>query len=143
VHTVGVSIWMGGLLMLFVVLLPRRRSEELVAVLPRFSALATAAVACLLVAGVVLAVDLVGAADALPTTSYGRVLLLKLAVVIVLLVVASRSRDTVRRELVNATSKRARLAVAGPVATWIGIELGLITVVLGLTALLVASAPPA
>jgi len=143
VHTIGVSVWMGGLVMLFVVVLPRRRSEELVAVLPRFSALATVAVGSVVVAGIVLSIDLVGAAGALPTTSYGRILLLKLAVVSVLLVVASRSRDTVRRKLVSATSARGRLALAGPVATWVGIELGLMTVVFGLTALLVSHAPPA
>ena len=143
VHTIGVSIWMGGLLMLFAVVLPRRRSDELVAVLPRFSTLATIAVGSVLVAGVLLAIDLVGAAEALPTTSYGRILLLKLVVVAVLLLVASRSRDTVRRRLANATTTRGRIALAGPVATWVGIELGLMTVVFGLTALLVAHAPPA
>jgi putative copper export protein len=92
---------------------------------------------------VVLSVDLVGAAGALPTTDYGRLLLLKLAVVVVLLAVASRSRDAVRRQLSRATSRNGRAAVAAPVATLVGIELGLMTVVLALTALLVSHAPPA
>jgi putative copper export protein len=143
VHTLGVSVWLGGLVMLFVVVLPRRSTEELLAVLPRFSALATAAVVSLLVGGVVLSIELVGAANALPTTSYGRVLVLKLVVVAVLLVAASRSRDVVRRRLVRASSRRVRLAAAGPIATWVGIELALMTVVLALTALLVSSTPPA
>ena len=143
VHTIGVSVWMGGLLMLFAVVLPRRSSEELLAVLPRFSTLASVAVGSLVVGGVLLSIDLVGAADALPTTSYGRILLVKLVVVVLLLVAASRSRDTVRRRLSQTTSRRARVALAGPVVTWVGIELGLMTVVLALTALLVANAPPA
>jgi putative copper export protein/methionine-rich copper-binding protein CopC len=143
VHTIGVSIWLGGLLMLFVVVFPRRRTDELLAVLPRFSTLATVAVGSVIVAGVVLSVDLVGAAGALPTTDYGRLLLLKLAVVVVLLAVASRSRDAVRRQLSRATSRNGRAAVAAPVATLVGIELGLMTVVLALTALLVSHAPPA
>jgi copper transport protein len=142
VHTIGVSVWLGGLVMLFVVVLPRRRSEELVDVLPRFSALANVAVGALLVAGVALSIDLVGAAGSLPTTGYGRVLLLKLVVVAVLLLVAHRARGLVRARLAQTSSTRRGRAPASPVATWVGVELGLMAVVFALTALLVSQAPP-
>jgi copper transport protein len=142
VHTIGVSVWLGGLVMLFVVVLPRRRAEELVDVLPRFSTLANVAVAALLAAGVALSIDLVGAAGSLPTTGYGRVLLLKLAVVAALLFVAQRARGIVRTRLANASSTRRGRAPASPVATWVGVELGLMAVVFALTALLVSQAPP-
>jgi putative copper export protein len=136
VHTIGLSVWLGGLLMLFVVVLPRRRSEELNAVLPRFSMLATGAVIVLVLAGILLSIDLVGAAGALPGTTYGRILLTKLAAVAVLLGAATRSRAEVRHRLRGAAS-------AAPIATWVGIELALVAVVFVLTALLVSHAPPA
>jgi copper transport protein len=143
VHTIGVSVWLGGLVMLFLVVLPRRRAEELVDVLPRFSMLANIAVATLVVGGVALSIDLVGAAGALPTTGYGRVLLLKVAVVAALLLAAQRARGLVRARLASTSSARRGRAAASPIATWVGVELGLMAVVFALTALLVSLAPPA
>ena len=101
-HVVGVSVWIGGLVMLLGVVLPRRRSEELLAILPRFGVLATGAVASLMVGGLILAVDLVGSIGALPTTGYGRMLLAKLVVVGMLLYVASLSRKR-RAQLARRT----------------------------------------
>jgi putative copper export protein len=140
-HVVAVSVWIGGLVMLLVVVLPRRRVEELVAVLPRFSALASASVGILLVGGVVLSVDLVGTAGALPSTGYGRMLLAKVAIVGVLLVAASASRQHVRAAL-STPDRLAGASVARPLAVWVGTEVGLMAVVLALTALLVARVPP-
>jgi copper transport protein len=142
VHSIGVSVWLGGLVMLFLVVLPRRRAEELVDVLPRFSILANLAVGSLVAGGIALSVDLVGAAGSLPTTGYGRVLLLKLAVVAALLVVAQRARRLVRARLAGTSSAGRGLAAASPIATWVGLELGLMAVVFALTALLVSQAPP-
>jgi putative copper export protein len=138
VHTVGISVWLGGLLVLFVVVLPRRRRDELLTVLPRFSRLATVAVGSVVLAGIVLAVDLVGGVSALPSTTYGRVLLLKLVVVGGLLAVASRSRKRVRGVMATSADDLAR-----PLATWVAIELGLMVAVFALTAVLVSQAPPA
>jgi copper transport protein len=138
VHTVGVSIWLGGLVMLLAFVLPRRRRDELIDVLPRFSQLATAAVALLLVAGVVLADGLVGGVSGLVTTDYGRILLLKVALVLGLLEIARRSRSQVRVALSDSSD-----ALARPLATWVAIELALMALVFALTALLVSQQPPA
>ena len=140
-HVLGVSVWIGGLVMLLGVVLPRRRSEELLAVLPRFSTLASAAVGSLMVGGLILAVDLVGSPGALATTGYGRMLLAKVGVVGVLLYVASLSRRHVRT-LLAAPDRLAAASVTRPIALWAGTEVGLMTLVLGLTALLVARIPP-
>ena len=140
-HVLGVCTWVGGLVMLLCVVLPRRGVDEMLAVLPRFSTLATAAVAALSAGGVVVAVDLVGGASALPSTGYGRVLLAKLSVVGLLLVAAAASRRHVRSCLA-ASARPAAESIARPVAVWVGTELGLLVVVLGLTALLVSQAPP-
>ena len=140
-HVLGVSIWIGGLVMLLCVVVPRRRVDELLAVMPRFSALATGAVAVLTAGGLVLAVDLVGTAGALPSTGYGRLLLAKVATVGLLLAAASRSRRHVRASL-SAPNRLAADSVVRPLALWVGTEVGLVTVVLGLTALLVSRIPP-
>jgi putative copper export protein len=140
-HVVGVSIWIGGLVMLLCVVVPRRRVDELLVVLPRFSALATGAVVILTAGGVLLAVDLVGTAGALPSTGYGRVLLAKLAVVGALLYAAARSRRHVRACL-QGPDQLGATAVVRPLAVWVGTEVGLVAVVLGLTALLVTRIPP-
>lgn len=140
VHVVAVSTWIGGLVMLLVVVLPRRRREELVAVLPRFSALATGAVGVLTIGGTVLAFDLVGTAGSLPTTRYGRMLLVKIAVVGLLLAAAALSRRQVRSSLL-ARNPLAAESVR-PLAVWVTTEVALMALVLGLTAVLVAEAPP-
>jgi putative copper export protein/methionine-rich copper-binding protein CopC len=137
VHTVGISVWLGGLLVLFVVVLPRRRRDELLTVLPRFSRLASGAVGAVVLAGIALALDLVGGVAALPTTTYGRLLLLKLVVVGGLLAIASRSRKHVRGAMATSADDIAR-----PLVTWVAIELGLMAAVFALTALLVSQAPP-
>jgi putative copper export protein/methionine-rich copper-binding protein CopC len=141
VHVIAVSTWLGGLVMLLFVVLPRRRVEELVTVLPRFSALATGAVTVLSIGGIVLAVDLVGSAGALPNTAYGRMLLIKVAVVGALLAVASCSRRHVRTVLLDRAGASGE-SVARPLAVWVSTEVGLLALVLGLTALLVARVPP-
>ncbi len=99
VHLSAVAVWLGGLAMLAVVVLPRRRRDELSLLLPRFSRLAFACVATAAVAGTVLLVLISPRWTALPTSGYGRLLLVKLALVAVLLAAASRARDFVRRRL--------------------------------------------
>jgi putative copper export protein/methionine-rich copper-binding protein CopC len=141
-HVLAVSVWIGGLVMLLCVVVPRRRVEELVAVLPRFSNLATGAVAILTVGGVLLSVDLVGTAGALPSTGYGRVLLAKVLVVALLLVAASLTRRHVRTRLA-APGRLAADSVVRPLAVWVGTEVGLVAVVLGMSAALVSRVPPA
>jgi putative copper export protein/methionine-rich copper-binding protein CopC len=140
-HVIGVSVWIGGLVMLLCVVLPRRRVDELLTVLPKFAALATAAVLVLTVGGLLLAIDLVGTPSALSSTGYGRMLLAKIAVVGVLLYVASISRRHVRTSLA-APDRLAGDSLARPLAVWVGTEVGLISLILALTALLVSRIPP-
>lgn len=141
-HVIGISAWIGGLVMLLAVALPRRRPAELLALLPRFSAFATTAVVALVVGGVALSVDHLGRAGALTSTDYGRVLLAKLVVVGLALTVAALCRAHVRSCL-EAPAGIAGAAVARPLVVWAGIEVGLLAAVLGITTVLVAGAPPA
>jgi putative copper export protein/methionine-rich copper-binding protein CopC len=142
VHVVGISAWMGGLVMLVVVVLPRQRADELLAVVPRFSRFATASIAVLVVGGAALSIDLVGSASALTGTAYGRALVAKLVVVGLLLVAATASRSHVRACL-RAAGDLSGAAIARPLVAWIGIEVGLMAGVLAITAVLVSRVPPA
>jgi copper transport protein len=99
VHVGAVSIWLGGLTFLGVVVLPRRRLEELGRLTPRFSRLAFRCVSTAAVAGTALLLLLSPRWTALPGSSYGRFLLLKLGLVGSLLAVASRARAFVQRRL--------------------------------------------
>jgi copper transport protein len=77
VHLGSVSLWLGGLVCLVACVLPRRLADELSTVVPRFSRLAGMAVAAILVTGVFQGWREVGSKDALTTTTYGRLLIVK------------------------------------------------------------------
>jgi copper transport protein len=99
VHLGAVAVWLGGLTMLAVVVLPRRRGEELSLLVPRWSRLAFASVATAAVAGTALLLLLSPRWTALPSSDWGRFLMLKLLLVALLLAAASRARDFVRQRL--------------------------------------------
>ena len=99
VHVGAVAVWLGGLVMLAVVVLPRRRWSELSLVVPRWSRLAFRSMTTAVLAGALLLLLISPRWTALPTSSYGRFLVLKLALVVGLLSVASRARDFVARQL--------------------------------------------
>ncbi|MCM8747795.1 copper resistance protein CopC [Thermomicrobiaceae bacterium CFH 74404] len=90
-HLVAASVWVGGLLALLAGLILVRRGEierwrEVYALaIPRFSTLAIASVAILTLTGLYSAWLQVGNLEALRSTGYGRALLVKLALVLVLL----------------------------------------------------------
>jgi copper transport protein len=72
-----VSLWLGGLVCLVACVLPRRLADEMSDVVPRFSRLAAVAVTAILVTGVFQGWREVGSKDALTSTTYGRLLLVK------------------------------------------------------------------
>ena len=136
VHLVGVAVWLGGLVFLAAVVLPRRRSEELRTLLPRFSSLAFTAVSAMVVAGAVMVLRVAPKVTELPQTGYGRMLLLKLAFVGLLLAAAQRARSFTERRLVkDATRLR-------PLLTAVGVELVLAVVILSSTSVLAGRVPP-
>ena len=146
VHLVGVSIWLGGLVFLAAVVLPRRRSEEVRVLLPRFSSLAFSAVAAMVTAGAVMVTRVVPKLSALPQTGYGRVLLVKLGFVALLMLAAQQARTFTERRLVLGGSGvspevngSTRLR---PLLTAVGVELTLAVVILTSTAVLVGRTPP-
>jgi copper transport protein len=103
VHLAAMCTWLGGLVALLAVILPRHDVDELRAVVPRFSTTAFTCVVILVVTGTVQSYRQVGSIEALTTTSYGRVLLIKLGLVVGLVGIAAFSRALVRRRYVAST----------------------------------------
>ncbi|MFJ4538317.1 copper resistance protein CopC [Streptomyces tibetensis] len=114
-HLLATGVWLGGLVALLLTL--RRASgaaavddmavDDMAEVVPRFSRIAFASVTVLAVTGVYQSWRGLGSLSALTGTSYGRLLLAKLAGVAVLLLVARYSRRWTARIAAPATVTRA------------------------------------
>lgn len=98
VHLVATAAWIGALPSLLLVLLltrgaaPDQRAAQLVHIVARFTAIATAAVITLSATGVAAALQHVGSVAELWTTVYGRALLLKLGLFGLLLLLGGYNR---------------------------------------------------
>ncbi|PRY51162.1 copper transport protein [Geodermatophilus tzadiensis] len=100
VHVAAMALWLGGLAALMAGLVrPGADAGELAGALPRWSRVASGAVAALVVTGVVQSVREVGSPAALVSTTYGWLLLAKLALVLLLLAAAGVSRVWVQQHL--------------------------------------------
>ncbi|SOC46625.1 copper transport protein [Blastococcus aggregatus] len=100
VHVAAMAVWLGGLAALLVgVVRPGPDAAAVAEALPRFSRVAFATVAALVVSGIVQAVREVGSPSALLDSTYGGVLLAKVAVVLVVLGAAGVSRVWVQQRL--------------------------------------------
>lgn len=99
-HVAAMALWLGGLVALLAALLRDGvPAAEMAEALPRFSRVAATSVAVLVVSGVVQSVREVGSPDALFSTGYGRLLLAKLALVLLVLAAAGVSRVWVQQRL--------------------------------------------
>jgi copper transport protein len=164
VHLAAMGAWVGGLAFLAVCVLPRSANHpaaEVATALARFSRIATVAVAALALTGLYQAWRGLGSWSALPGSSYGTLLVFKLALIGLLLWLGALSRSAVRsRYLVlvapsfaeGSTRNRRRAAradqvhdqlVRGRLRRSVGAEAALTTVVLAVTSLLVATPPGA
>lgn len=143
VHVGAVGLWLGGLLVVLAVALPRAQPDELRRVVPRFSSIAFASVAALVVTGVFQSWRQVGGLDALTQTTYGHLLLAKLALFVVMVGFGYLGRRWVQRgyrgESVDVGADDAEV-VAGYRRS-IRVETALGIAILAVTALLVNAQP--
>lgn len=108
-HLLAMAVWLGGLAALLTLFY---RASVPSRVVGRFSQMAGLAVTVLVVTGVYQSWRGLGSVAALTDTTYGRILLAKLAAVTLLLMAGARSRRTVTRErtarnvTVEATAER-------------------------------------
>jgi copper transport protein len=97
VHVLAMACWLGGLVLLFAVVLTRTDPAELRLGIGRYSALALGSVVALVVTGGFQAWRQVGSFSALRDTDYGKLLIAKLVVFAALIVAAAFSREVVNR----------------------------------------------
>ena len=147
-HLAAMATWLGGLAYLLVALLPRGEPGELRRVLPVFSRTAMCCVAVLAVSGTYQAWLGIGTVDALTTTRYGQLVLVKVGLFLCILALANMSRVSVQRRYVRTVAYAMTDApvdvVAPPVARLrrsVFAELAVGVAVLAVTSVLVAEPP--
>ncbi|MGW1751016.1 copper resistance CopC/CopD family protein [Streptomyces sp. NPDC002092] len=120
-HLLAMAVWLGGLTALLILL---HRTEPAPAVVARFSRIAFACVTVLVVTGVYQSWRGLGSWSALTGTTYGRLLVAKLAAVLLLVAAAGLSRRWTARlvtaDAETAVRERVPEPVGGPPATAAG-----------------------
>jgi len=138
IHMVGVGVWVGGLAWLVLELRGLRPGERAEPV-RRFSLIATAALAPVLVTGVLRALNGIGSPSDLVTTGYGITLLVKVGLVVALValgavnhyrVVPGLSRDVAAYAPFRLTS-RGELVLAGGILAATAVLTGLAPAIVG------------
>jgi copper transport protein len=99
-HLLSMAAWVGGLAMVLGSVLPRREPDELRAVLPVFSRVAFTSVLVLIASGTYSAWRGIGTIHAIFTTTYGVLVVFKVALLAGILAVANVSRRLVHRRAV-------------------------------------------
>ncbi|BCG70864.1 copper resistance protein C [Mesorhizobium sp. 113-1-2] len=127
VHGVGIAFWAGALVPLGLAL--KRQTTGAVAFLRRFSAAILPVVAVLAVAGIVLAVIQVQTPSALIGTAYGRLLLVKLALLVFLFTLAA-----VNRWKLTASAEAGATEVQRRLTRSIGVEMLIVLAIFGVAA---------
>jgi putative copper export protein len=156
IHMMAAAVWTGGLLGLALAVLPDR-GDWPPALLPtiarRFSRLAGGCVLAIVATGVYNAWLQVRTPAALATTAYGRVLVAKVLMAVVVIGLGAVNRYVIVARLAGRARpfqrlRRARDAAAGSparqasrLATYVGAEAALAVAIFGLTAILVESTP--
>ena len=147
-HMIAAATWVGGLVPLGWVLRRPASTASAAATavtvrcLVRFSSIGLVAVAVLVVTGLINAAFLVGDRETVWTSDYGRVLLLKLALVAAMIAIAARNRLRWLPALDLAGPGPKTVAVLAAVSRNVLIEQGLALAVLAAAALLGTLAPP-
>jgi copper transport protein len=139
-HLSAVSAWVGGLTVLSLCLLPRRRLAELEEVVPKFSKVAAVSVLTIVVSGAILLWQIVASVDGFWATHYSRVLMVKLALFALVMLAAMKSKHWVDRRLARAVESRRRTATRS-FAVSVAAETLLVVSVLGAVGVLVTSSP--
>jgi copper transport protein len=111
IHVLAMALWLGGLVVLAVVTLTHNAPLEARDAVERFSRLALGCVIALVATGAFQTWRQVGSLDALRSTDYGRILVVKLVLVALVIVFAAFSREVVLRLLPPPTETRTGLPV--------------------------------
>lgn len=135
VHTAAVTYWLGGVAVLLVVVAPMLDTTSALAAYRRFGSGARLAVPVIIGTGVIQTARLHGGVVSLFSSTHGRVLLVKIAVVAAMLKVADRNRRLLSASSQAVNERRLRRDITATALAETGIGL----VVVAVTAVLVTS----
>jgi copper transport protein len=151
VHVAAMCAWLGGLASIAVLvpvagrrLAPAERAQLLAAALTRFSPVALGSVLALAATGVAQAWLHLHRLDALTSTAYGRAVVIKVALLVILIGLGALNRQrTLPRLRAVATGGQAPGRAARTLRSTIAGEIALLVAVLTVSGALVSYAPPA
>jgi putative copper export protein len=144
-HVLAVAAWLGGLVALAAVLIPRNNVSELGRLIPRFSIVAVVSVVTLAITGPIHALAVAGGTDALLNSRYGLVLLVKVLIFGLMLAMGNHARNYSARlafagKHLPASEVGKTPGVSG-LAVIVGTELTIAFLILSTTSILVMVAP--
>ena len=150
VHVASMAVWVGGVAMLLFALPaatraldPGDRSLALATCVARFSAIALVAVGALVASGATQAIVELDAFSDLAGTAFGRSILIKVGLLAALIGLGAWNRQRARPRLRALAAERATPGAVGvALRRSLRAEIGLMVVVLSVTAALVSYAPP-
>ena len=147
-HLSAASLWLGGVAALAFALRERGQVETNARAAARFSKIALPAIAVVVLSGVAQGWRQIGTWWALWHTSYARLLVIKVTIVLAIVIVASAARDLLRERIVPALRAAAHPGrstqeddTMAELRNGVWVEVGLAAVVLAVTASLVVTAP--
>ena len=135
-HIASMAVWLGGLAYLALSVFPRRDADEIRVVLPVFSRVALVAVAVIAASGTYLALRGVQTTDALFTTTYGWLVVIKVSLLLGIVAVANAARTALNRR--DDSGRRDPAGSAERVRRSVLVEIVLAVGVLVATSVLVA-----
>lgn len=143
-HLLATAAWLGGLVALATVIIPRENVTELDRLIPSFSKVAFASVIVLVVTGSVHALTIAGSVGELIGSDYGMWLGIKVAVFALMLILGNHGRLYVQRVIFRKMDAQQvqQSSTVQMLAVVMGAELAIAGAVLAMTAALVAVAPP-
>jgi len=133
VHVSAAAMWVGGLVVLLAVVLPTVAFDESTVVVRGFSRNALYAVSVIVATGVFQAWRQIGSVEALKTTPYGKLVVVKTLLVAAVLCIAYASRTIVQRRWSPESVRTLRRSVSVEAVIAVG--------VLAITSLLVNAVP--
>lgn len=143
-HVLAGSVWLGGLVGIALTL-PALAGQEAAAArtLARFSTAAAAVLVALTGTGLVLAWRILASWENLVGSTYGRILLVKLAVVLIVVTVAGWNRFVLLPRVRAAKRRPGRKSATTRIGSTVRVEAALLVVALLLTGFLVNKSPRA
>jgi copper transport protein len=141
VHLTAGAVWLGGLVALAIcVPTLAGRERDAAALLTRFTTVAAGLLAVLAITGVLMGWRILGSWAPLVETAYGRLLLVKVGIALVVVGVAAWNRFGLLPRMSGAGHDQRR-AVAALMRRAVGAEAALLVVLLGVTGFLVQQPP--